>query len=210
MVHKVAAFYGLAITTVGGGRKASLLVQTTARTGHPRGARAKELASALADWGHRSEGAIPPHLRPDEGAVKRIRPKKNASLQEGVEFVAGGGIHDAMEEEVTVLAPVVGDARDANASGQGPQDSPLLGAYEPGGAGSSRPAADRPGSSVPRAQSLEDFGRFEQHTTGFGSRMLAKMGFQEGEGLGREKQGMIVPLEARRRPKNLGLGVTPE
>ena len=210
MVHKVAAFYGLAITTVGGGRKASLLVQTTARTGHPRGARAKELASALADWGHRSEGAIPPHLRPDEGAVKRIRPKKNASLQERVEFVAGGGIHDAMEEEVTVLAPVVGDARDANASGQGPQDSSLLGAYEPGGAGSSRPAADGPGSSVPRAQSLEDFGRFEQHTTGFGSRMLAKMGFQEGEGLGKEKQGMAAPLEARRRPKNLGLGVTPE
>lgn len=206
MVHKVAAFYGLAITTVGGGRKASLLVQTTARTGHPRGARAKELASVLADWGHRSEGTIPPHLRPDEGAVKRIRPKNNASLQERVEFVAGGGIHDAMEEEVTVLAPVVGDA---NASDQGPQDS-LLGAYEPGGAGSSRPAAGGATSSVPRAQSLEDFGRFEQHTTGFGSRMLAKMGFQEGEGLGREKQGMAVPLEARRRPKNLGLGVTPE
>ncbi|KAG9456228.1 hypothetical protein H6P81_000736 [Aristolochia fimbriata] len=50
-------------------------------------------------------------------------------------------------------------------------------------------------------------GLFEKHTKGFGSRMLAKMGFVEGSGLGKEGQGMVEPIEAIKRPKSLGLGV---
>lgn len=51
-------------------------------------------------------------------------------------------------------------------------------------------------------------GSFEKHTKGFGSRMMAKMGFVEGEGLGRDSQGMVNPLVAVRRPKARGLGAT--
>ena len=36
--------------------------------------------------------------------------------------------------------------------------------------------------------------------------MLAKMGFTEGSGLGKDKQGMAQPLQAIKRPKSLGLG----
>lgn len=50
-------------------------------------------------------------------------------------------------------------------------------------------------------------GAFELHTKGFGSRMMAKMGFAEGGGLGRDGQGIVSPIEAVRRPKSLGLGV---
>ncbi|CAA7409430.1 unnamed protein product [Spirodela intermedia] len=50
-------------------------------------------------------------------------------------------------------------------------------------------------------------GAFELHTKGFGSRMMAKMGFAEGGGLGRDGQGIVLPIEAVRRPKSLGLGV---
>ncbi|KAE8703480.1 Polyadenylate-binding protein 2 [Hibiscus syriacus] len=50
-------------------------------------------------------------------------------------------------------------------------------------------------------------GAFEGHTKGFGSKMMAKMGFVEGGGLGKDGQGMAQPIEAVQRPKSLGLGV---
>ncbi|KAL6226190.1 hypothetical protein ACLB2K_000153 [Fragaria x ananassa] len=52
-----------------------------------------------------------------------------------------------------------------------------------------------------------DFRSFEVHTKGFGSKMLAKMGFIEGGGLGKDGQGRAEPIEAVQRPKSLGLGV---
>lgn len=51
------------------------------------------------------------------------------------------------------------------------------------------------------------YGKFEQHTTGYGSRMLAKWGFSgQGSGLGRDQQGIAEPIAAVIRPKKLGLG----
>jgi hypothetical protein len=50
------------------------------------------------------------------------------------------------------------------------------------------------------------FGGFEAHTSGVGSRLMRQMGWQEGMGLGRERQGRAVPLQAVIRPRNLGLG----
>lgn len=54
----------------------------------------------------------------------------------------------------------------------------------------------------------ESFGAFEVHTRGFGSKMMAKMGFIEGQGLGKEGTGMAKPIEAIKRPKSLGLGMS--
>ncbi|KAL6599033.1 hypothetical protein ACP70R_045897 [Stipagrostis hirtigluma subsp. patula] len=50
-------------------------------------------------------------------------------------------------------------------------------------------------------------GSFEMHTKGFGSKMMAKMGFVEGSGLGKDGQGIVQPIQAIHRPKSLGLGV---
>ncbi|XP_054821885.1 uncharacterized protein LOC129320449 [Prosopis cineraria] len=54
--------------------------------------------------------------------------------------------------------------------------------------------------------STSSIGAFEKHTKGFGSKMMAKMGFVEGMGLGKESQGITTPLAAVRRPKSQGLG----
>ncbi len=51
------------------------------------------------------------------------------------------------------------------------------------------------------------YGKFEQHTTGFGSKMLARWGFAgQGSGLGLNSQGIAEPLSATRIPKQKGLG----
>ena len=52
------------------------------------------------------------------------------------------------------------------------------------------------------------FGAFEAHTTGFGSKMLAKMGFQgEGSGVGTPgREGISEPVLAMTRGKRVGLG----
>ncbi|KAL1531060.1 hypothetical protein AAHA92_33781 [Salvia divinorum] len=51
-------------------------------------------------------------------------------------------------------------------------------------------------------------GSFEKHTKGFGSKMMARMGFVEGMGLGRDAQGIVDPFSAVRRPKSMGLGAS--
>lgn len=55
--------------------------------------------------------------------------------------------------------------------------------------------------------SRDRIGAFELHTKGFGSKMMAKMGFVEGGGLGKDGQGMARPIEVMKRPKSLGLGI---
>ncbi|KAF8036750.1 hypothetical protein BT93_C2459 [Corymbia citriodora subsp. variegata] len=62
------------------------------------------------------------------------------------------------------------------------------------------------GGSVRRTP--QSIGAFERHTKGFGSKMMAKMGFVEGMGLGRDSQGIVNPLAAVRLPKSRGLGAT--
>ncbi|KAK3439599.1 hypothetical protein EUGRSUZ_C04073 [Eucalyptus grandis] len=62
------------------------------------------------------------------------------------------------------------------------------------------------GASVRRTP--QSIGAFERHTKGFGSRVMAKMGFVEGMGLGKDSQGIVNPLAAVRLPKSRGLGAT--
>ncbi|CAI7848031.1 unnamed protein product, partial [Closterium sp. NIES-53] len=61
-------------------------------------------------------------------------------------------------------------------------------------------------SSVGGCGVAADFASFEAHTRGFGSRMMAQMGFRIGSGLGKDKQGISEPVQAELRPKGLGLG----
>jgi hypothetical protein len=50
------------------------------------------------------------------------------------------------------------------------------------------------------------FGEFEKHTKGVGLRILTKMGYEKGKGLGCRGQGIVNTIEVEERPRYLGLG----
>ncbi|GJY98641.1 G-patch domain-containing protein [Tanacetum coccineum] len=84
------------------------------------------------------------------------------------------------------------------------------------GLGAMAPETPPPSDSTPPFKSnrsmgqssrgSENRGSFEKHTKGFGSKMMARMGYVEGEGLGRDSQGIVDPLVASKHPKSRGLG----
>uniref|UniRef100_A0A6G3ME41 Tuftelin-interacting protein 11 (Trinotate prediction) n=1 Tax=Henneguya salminicola TaxID=69463 RepID=A0A6G3ME41_HENSL len=63
------------------------------------------------------------------------------------------------------------------------------------------------GSKTPQISISEDhFGSWEKHTTGFGSKMLEKMGYAQGQGLGKRGSGIIEPIQAVPRQGRATLG----
>ena len=60
--------------------------------------------------------------------------------------------------------------------------------------------------SLPTSSSQNlNFGGWEEHTNSFGSRMLFKMGYVSGKGLGPRGQGILDPIEADVIPKGVSL-----
>lgn len=52
----------------------------------------------------------------------------------------------------------------------------------------------------------KEFGSWEKYTKGFGMKMLQQMGYQPGKGLGKEGQGIVMPVEAFKREGRGALG----
>lgn len=53
--------------------------------------------------------------------------------------------------------------------------------------------------------SASESAHFRKIESSFGARMLAKMGWEAGTGLGAEARGIVVPIETKLRPKNMGI-----
>ncbi|UJR15461.1 hypothetical protein I4U23_002404 [Adineta vaga] len=68
----------------------------------------------------------------------------------------------------------------------------------------SSPIDDMPRTSSDQPR-LGNLGVWEKHTKGIGSKLLAKMGYKAGQGLGRQNQGLVNPIEAHVFPKGKSL-----
>ncbi|EEB08166.1 RNA-binding splicing factor [Schizosaccharomyces japonicus yFS275] len=60
---------------------------------------------------------------------------------------------------------------------------------------------DRTTGAIPKAKF---------NTSGFGARMLAKMGYKPGQGLGSNAEGITAPIESKVRPERVGVGAVRE
>lgn len=86
------------------------------------------------------------------------------------------------------------------APGRGGLGSAVANSSSRGGLGSG------PSRAAPAEKLDRDFGTFEAHSKGIGSKLLAKMGWKEGMGLGKSGHGVVNPLEQKLRPNSMGLG----
>lgn len=70
-------------------------------------------------------------------------------------------------------------------------------------------STDSPKPPNPKQQ--QQFGQWEKHTKGIGSKLLQKMGWKPGQGLGTDAdRGLVKPIEVKLRPKGVGLGTVEE
>ncbi|KAL1884030.1 hypothetical protein Daus18300_000139 [Diaporthe australafricana] len=81
--------------------------------------------------------------------------------------------------------------------------------YEPVLKANNDNAPTRPQKAMPSAFSSKG-GKTKINPKSFGARMMAKMGFVDGSGLGKEGQGRNVVIEANLRPQKVGLGAVKE
>ncbi|KAI6777796.1 G-patch domain-containing protein -like protein [Emericellopsis cladophorae] len=74
-----------------------------------------------------------------------------------------------------------------------------------------KPTAARNASPPRNKAQVSSFGaKGKSKGLGFGAKMLAKMGYVEGQGLGKEGEGRNVIIEANLRPQGVGLGAVKE
>jgi hypothetical protein len=142
----------------------------------------------------------------------RQRPpnKRERRMKSAVQFVSGG----VAGEEPPVISDSEEDDDDDDVSNDAPTETVV---YANRGSRRAAEAQARDREYVEKMRAKKrgvvvgaghKFGAFEAHTTGFGSKMLAKMGFQgEGSGVGTPgREGISEPVLAMTRSKRLGLG----
>ncbi|KAK6130201.1 hypothetical protein DH2020_036011 [Rehmannia glutinosa] len=149
------------------------------------------------------------------GSKKRRKDlSKKIDYSKPVNFISTGSVMPSHEIERTSKEDSeVIDEDDLKPAGLGLGASAGLGFGSASSKNATREEKDEGDEFLPTAfgkKIMEELdptgvGSFEKHTKGIGMKLLEKMGYKGGS-LGKNEQGIMAPIEAKLRPKNMGMG----
>ncbi|XP_035660288.1 tuftelin-interacting protein 11-like [Branchiostoma floridae] len=127
--------------------------------------------------------------------------KQNYST--GIDFISGGVKQSSGE----ILKEKDDDASDDSDVDGAPMEMDMAGMPKHFGAVKEKKTKAPKGKPQFRSVVPEQgFGNWEKHTKGIGQKLLAKMGYEPGKGLGKNKQGITIPVEAFKRKGRAAVG----
>ncbi|CAM6067396.1 unnamed protein product [Sphagnum tenellum] len=203
-IHKLASIYRLKSSSQGSGKRRFVVVTHTRHTSLPTGIDKERLLFML---GQGAEVGMPDSSRAMTSKGHKMVKKSNGHGQRSTEKRGQGTTAYASKPMSFVSSGIIRSEEESPSlvvTSGFPLGSHALGVTEKGERSSKEAAGLTEIKDIAVVASA--IGTFEAHTRGFGSRMMSKMGFQEGQGLGKDGQGIASPVEAVKRPKSLGLG----
>jgi len=216
-IQKLASLYGCSVTRQGSGNKKVCILHRSKRTCIPKGKEKEEIDRMLALEKHN-----PLNKRKN---LSHSPSSTQTKINGPVKFVSTGFINPSenireqtMDERPQNSIPPNNTVEGKNSitPSQVLMTSKTAKAMEKKRRKELRRKVIREGASNEKKSSLDmpkgsvklttSFGAFEKHTSGVGSKLLAKWGYENGSGLGKDGRGMQTPIQVESRPKRLGLG----
>nr|ABC69931.1 STIP [Ciona savignyi] len=133
--------------------------------------------------------------------------KKSSKYSEPVNFISGGvknGDGPSIPEDK--MQEVEEDEKKTDDSGSFQKSEKVFHTLNKSSKSSNGSGSYSLASKGKKEKVDSQFASFERHTKGIGMKLLTKMGYRHGRGLGKGNQGIINPVEAIKRNKKAGLG----